>query len=120
MDGLGFHLTARDIIVRTDDPRPTPAKYLPLLLSRSLQGFKGRVDHRSKCGEHSICKCNVLICGCTKYALTRAVPVSSMFGLAWVSPLSSDALILLDRIISDVDDAESPTPSSNFVSWLAG
>ena len=60
------------------------------------------------------------LCGCTKYALTRAVPVSSMFGLAWVSPPSSDALILLDRIISDVDDAESPTPSSNFVSWLAG
>ena len=48
MDGLGFRLTARDIRVETDDPRPTPAKYFPLLLSRSLQGLRGRVDHRSK------------------------------------------------------------------------
>ena len=51
------------------------------------------------------------------YALTRAVKVSNTFGLAQVSSLSSGPLILLDRmILSNIDDAESPTPSSDYIS----
>lgn len=55
------------------------------------------------------------------YALTRAVPVPNTFCLAQVSSLSSGPLILLDRVVlSNTDDAENPTPSSDFASSLAG